>query len=113
MLSLYFVIVHVTILVKSLVIFLVHTFDSHIVDIFTLTLCIFFTIFLVDTPSHILGHIFVGLLLIPPVTFLLISFVMFLKAQRLSGRLMGTRGRSLFMPRHCFGFPCYRVVAGI
>ena len=76
----YFVIVHVTILVTLLVIFLVHNFDPHIVDIFFLTLCIFYTIFLVDFSSHILGHIFVGLLFILLVTSNLIIFVMFLKA---------------------------------
>ena len=100
----YFVIVHVTILVTSLVMFLVHNFDPHIVDIFTLTLCIFYTIFLVDFSSHILGHIFVGLLFILLVTFHPIVLVMFPKAQGPPGRLTGTRSRSLFMPRHYFGF---------
>ena len=74
------VIFHVTIFVNFLVIPCVHIFVSHIVNIFTQILCIFCTIFLVDFPSHILGHIFVGLLFIPIVTSTLLIFVIFLKA---------------------------------
>ena len=71
---------HVTTLVIILIILCVHTFDSHIVDIFTHILCKLSIIFLVDFPSHILGHIFVGLLFIPIVTSTLLIFVIFLKA---------------------------------